>query len=227
MGCGPSFFESYLNNLPQPVQIDPTDFTAATCPIHMDATHLTDIRSLAAAHHTTPFAVLLLCFHLTLFLFNAKKHLITGVAHAGRNQTDTEETIGFFMNTLVVRNQIQADRSFSDLLTRLTHTLTRLMRHRHIPFHRISQYCQEQRKSVPCFNTLFLMQTMDLPVLSIPGNQCDRLMIQPPATNMDLTLELYEQKTWLTGWFKYRTAAFSPRIWKLFPDSFPASSPHV
>ena len=203
------FFESYLNNLPQPVQIHPTDFTAATCPIHINTNSLKHIKSLAVAHHTTPFAVLLLCFHLTLYLFHGEKDPVTGIAHAGRNQMDTEETIGFFMNTLVVRSQIHADRSFSDLLTRLTHTLTRLMRYQHIPFHRISQYCREQGQSVPCFNTLFLMQTMDLPVLSIPGNPCKRLMIQPPATNMDLTLELYEQKTGLTGWFKYRTAAFS------------------
>jgi amino acid adenylation domain-containing protein len=205
------FFESYLNNLPQPVQTDPTDFTAATCPIHMDATHLKDIRSLAAAHHTTPFAVLLLCFHLTLVLFHGEKDQVTGIAHAGRDQTDTEETIGFFMNTLVVRHHIRTDRTFIELLNQLKNILHGLMQYRHIPFYRISRFCREQGQSAPCFNALFLMQTMDLPVLSIPGNLCDRLMIQPPATNVDLTLELYEQKTRLTGWFKYRTAAFSPQ----------------
>ncbi len=203
------FFESYLTNLPQAVQVEPADFAAATHPIHMDADSLKDIKSLAAAHHTTPFAILLLCFQLTLFVFNGQKDPVTGIAHAGRNDMDTEETIGFFMNTLVVRHHIRTDRSFSDLLARLKTTLNRLMQYQHIPFYRISRFCRKQGLNTPCFNTLFLMQTMDLPAMSIPGARCERLLIQPPDTHMDLTLELYEQENQLNGWFKYRTAAFS------------------
>ena len=207
--AGRPFFESYLKHLPPPVQAGSDAFGAAIHPVAIDTEHLKKIRSLGQANHTTLFAVLLLCFQLTLFLYNRKADQVTGIAHAGRDRMDTEETIGFLMNTLVVRNRIQADQSFSDQLNRLTQILIRLMQYSHIPFHRISQYCREQGQPTPCFNALFLMQTMDLPVLSIPGAKCDRLMIQPPDTNMDITLELHEQNTQLTGWFKYRTAAFS------------------
>jgi len=205
------FFESYLKHLPQPVQTTSDVFAAAIHPVTIDTEHLEKIRCLSVSHHTTPFAVLLLCFQLTLFLYNREADQVTGIAHAGRDRMDTEETIGFLMNTLMVRNRIQADQSFSDQLIRLTQILTRLMQYRHIPFHRIFQYCRDQGRHTPCFNALFLMQTMDLPVLSIPGTKCHRLMIQPPDTNMDLTLELHEQNNQLTGWLKYRTAAFSDR----------------
>jgi len=205
------FFENYLKNLPQPVVPDATAFEAAILPIVIDTSHLEKIRSLSAALHTTPFAFLLLCFQVSLFLYSGKNDQVTGIAHAGRDRIDTENTIGFFMNTLVARHWIRADRSFRDQLTQLTQTLARLMRYRHIPFHRIAQHCREKGQNASCFTTLFLMQTMDLPVLSIPETTCERLTIQPPDTNMDLTLELHEQNTQFTGWFKYRTAAFSDR----------------
>lgn len=84
------FFDDYLKNLPQPILTDPTGFAAAFCPVAIDADCLMDIRSLAAAHHTTPFAVLLLCFQLTLYRFNGIPDQVTGIAHAARDDMDTE-----------------------------------------------------------------------------------------------------------------------------------------
>ncbi|MCF8113218.1 MAG: amino acid adenylation domain-containing protein [Desulfotignum sp.] len=205
------FFTTYLKNLPITVQAEQPGFETATHALEINTDHLNSIRKLAVAHHTTPFTVLLLVFQLALFLCTREKDQVTGIAYAGRDQVDTEHIIGFFMNTLVVRNPVRTDKNFIHLLEQLKGILDTLMQYRHIPFHRISRFCREQGHSTPCFNALFLMQTMDLPVLSLPDTKCERLTVQPPGSNIDITLELYEKKDVVTGWFKHNTKTFSAR----------------
>ncbi|MBU0972680.1 MAG: amino acid adenylation domain-containing protein [Proteobacteria bacterium] len=206
------FFTRYLKDLPQNSPAT-EGFEARVLPLEISADQYQQIKKIAREHNTSAFAVLLSFFQILLFTHTHEDDQVTGIAHAGRNLVETESLIGFLMNTLVARNRIHLDMTFDRFLTQVKKNLDTLFQYGHIPFQRISKFCREQgRDSGPTstvFQSLFLMQTMAFPNLDLLGTQSDYVHFKTSAANTDITLELYEKKDGVTGWFKYRTQAFS------------------
>lgn len=211
------FFSAYLMGLPTNNSSGSDGFEAATWPIKIEFTPYGRIKEIAREHHTSAFAVLLSIFQLLLFSHTNQDDQVTGIAHANRNRVETESVIGFLMNTLVARNRVRIDMSFSQFLTQVKKNLETLFQLGHIPFYQISQYCQEMGQgkdkghNKDIFQSLFLMQTMEFPSLDLLETQSQYLHFKTDRANTDITLELYEKKTGAMGWFKYRTQAFSSK----------------
>lgn len=205
------FFTSYLKHLPQNDRSGLGGLEAKTRPVEIGNDQYQRIQELARKHHTSAFAVLLSFFQVLMFVHTNQDDQVTGIAHAGRNQVETEPLIGFLMNTLVARNQLRFDMRFSRFLTRVKTNLDTIFRYSHIPFHQISNFCHEQGQSKDIFQSLFLMQTMDFPFLELENTQSDYTHFKTRTANTDITLELYEKDSGATGWFKYRVDAFSPK----------------
>ena len=87
--------------------------------LESDGTPLTD---LAARHGASPFMVLLAAFKALLHRYTHQSDILVGSPVAGRNRLETEELIGFFINTLVLRTDLSRNPSFEDLLHRVRET---------------------------------------------------------------------------------------------------------
>lgn len=208
------FFTSYLKDLPQNqnrVSRDLSDFSGACFPVKIDVDTYNKIKNLALENQTTPFTVLLSLFQLLLFAETGQDDQITGVAYAGRDRVETESIIGFLMNTLVVRNIIKSDKSFNFFLSNMKKTLGKIFRYKNIPFQKINRLCQETSQRGKVFESMFLMQTMDLPPLILQEIEIEDIHVDMGKANCDITLELYERKSGLEGWFEYRTNIFTPK----------------
>jgi amino acid adenylation domain-containing protein len=215
------FFSTYLMGLPMGLPKNSSsgsgEFEAATWPIKIETAHYGRIKEIAREHHTSAFAVLLSFFQLLLFSHTNQNDQVTGLAYANRNRVETEPVIGFLLNTLVARNHVRIDMGFSQFLAQVKKNLETLFEFGQIPFYQISQYCQElghdrdpdHNKDI--FQSLFLMQTMELPLLDLLETQSEYLHFKTNEANTDITLELYEKDSGAMGWFKYRTKAFSSK----------------
>ena len=220
------FFSTYLMGLPMmdlPMGLPKNSssgsggFEAATWPIIIETAHYGRIKEIAWEHHTSAFAVLLSIFQLLLFSQTNQDDQVTGLAHANRNSVEIEPVIGFLMNTLVARNRIRIEMGFSQFLTQVKKNLETLFQLGHIPFYQVSQHIQElgqgkdKNHNKDIFQSLFLMQTMELPSLDLLETQSQYLHFKTNEANTDITLELYEKDSGAMGWFKYRTRAFSSK----------------
>ena len=206
-----SFYKTYLADLPQYKTAKSLNFEASVVPV--DIPHKQEIQTLAKQLQTSPFTILLTFFQILLFSKDHRTDQVTGIAYANREDVAAEEMIGFFMNTLAVRNSILADLTFKETFARVKQTLDNLFRHAQTPFRDISRLSREASGQASgqsdLFTSLFLMQTMDFPFLEIPGTKSRFLDHKPKTTNVNLTLELYETDTGFAGTFKYRTHLFS------------------
>lgn len=203
------FFRDYLQDLPRGTVDGDQGFEADVCLFSIDENKYDRIKKIARDNNTSVFTILLSFFQILMFSTGNENDQIAGIAYAGRNRIETESLIGFLMNTLTARNQIRTELCFTELLARVKKNLEAIFKYVDIPFYEAGRFCREQGRTGPVFNCLFLMQTMDFPFLDLPEIKSDYLYAKTKAANVDITLELYEERSGISGWFKYRTGRFS------------------
>lgn len=204
-----TFFIQYLADLPKPPALPENTFNAATCPVCLEAPLYAKLQAMARQHNTTCFALLLAIFQIALALRTTREDQITGIAYAGRDRLESESVTGCLMNTLVVRNKVPLQASFTRFLAQMKKTLDTVFHYRDIPFRSLQTLCQEQGRSGEIFDALFLMQTMPLDPLSLGNLEIRRHPETTHQANTGLTLELYETASGGSGWLKYRTGQYS------------------
>ena len=203
------FFRHYLRNLPTNKKRSTKQLTGARFPVSIDENTYNKVKNLALENNTTPFTVLLSFFQILLFAETGQNDQITGIAYAGRDSIESESIIGFLMNTLVIRNVINIDHGLNAFLENVKSSLKKIYRYRKIPFQTINRLYQDIDSRESIFDSMFLMQTMGLPRLDLQEIDARYLPIDMQKASCDITLELFEDASGLSGWFEYRTTLFT------------------
>ena len=95
------------------------------------------LQGMAAQRHATLFMVLLAGFFVFLNRLTGQRDLIVGMPVAGRDHPDVKEVIGFFVNTVMLRHQVDREESFAQLLERVRDRTLAVLRHQHYPFEQL------------------------------------------------------------------------------------------
>ncbi len=74
------------------------------------------IRSLAQAEGVTMYALFLTFYNILLSKISNQSDIVVGTATAGRHHSDLEGLVGMFVNTLALRNNVNAEATFSKVL---------------------------------------------------------------------------------------------------------------
>ncbi|MFX5756226.1 condensation domain-containing protein, partial [Acinetobacter baumannii] len=74
------------------------------------------LQALAQREGTTLFMLLLASFQALLHRYSGQDEIRVGVPVANRNRVETERLIGFFVNTQVLRADLDTQMPFLDLL---------------------------------------------------------------------------------------------------------------
>src|SRR4051794_23417421 len=123
----------------------PTDRSRPAVQTYRGATHSLALpRTLSEALTTlsrrsgvTLFMTLLAAFKTLLFRYAGQDDIVVGAPIAGRNRGETEELIGCFLNTLVLRTSLAGDPSFRELLGRVRETTLGAYAHQDLPFEKL------------------------------------------------------------------------------------------
>ncbi|MEO1623643.1 MAG: amino acid adenylation domain-containing protein, partial [Bacteroidota bacterium] len=83
------------------------------------------------------FTALMSCLKILCFRYTGQKDLIIGTPVAGREHPDLEHQIGFYVNTLVCRTQLQQEDSFATVFGQVTGQLMQSYAHQQYPFDRL------------------------------------------------------------------------------------------
>src|SRR6185312_14300474 len=73
------------------------------------------LTQLGARHGATLFMVTLAAFKALLNRYTQQEDIVIGSPIAGRNRVETEQLIGFFVNTLLLRTDIAGNPTFDEL----------------------------------------------------------------------------------------------------------------
>ena len=112
-------------------------FRGAGVPLRLRASVLGGFRRLAQRAGVTSFMLLLAGFQALLARWTGQSDICVGAPVAGRAQVETEELIGFFANTLVLRADLAGEPTMLELLARVRDGVLEAYAHQDLPFEKL------------------------------------------------------------------------------------------
>ena len=118
--------------------------------------------SLAARERATLFMVLLAGFKVLLYKYTGQTDICVGTPVANRTRKELEKVIGFFINSLVLRSDLNGNPSFHQCLVQLKKNALKAYQHQDVPVDLIVEKVVKQRDvSIrPLFQVLFILQNL-------------------------------------------------------------------
>ncbi|MFF9428396.1 amino acid adenylation domain-containing protein [Streptomyces sp. NPDC014746] len=195
----------------------------ASLPITVPPAVADAVRAAAAEHDTTPFVVLLTAFQLLLSRYTGRQDIAVGVPMAGRDEEATQELIGCFVNTIVIRTDWADDPGFSDLVRHNKLRVLDAVEHSHVPFDVLVNELAPERdlSTPPLVQAMFSYGNGDPDAIALPGVEALRIPDLSENSKLDLTLQLdSEADGAMSGALEYSTALFEPDTAQRFADNF-------
>ncbi|WP_433375422.1 amino acid adenylation domain-containing protein [Streptosporangium sp. CA-115845] len=118
---------------------------------------------LGREHGATMFMVLLAAYQVLLSRHSGRSDILVGTATAGRDRVELEPVVGYLSDTLVMRGDLSADPTFSDLLRETRTGVLDAFSHRGVPFEELVRALEVERDltRTPLFQTMLILHTQD------------------------------------------------------------------
>ena len=168
------------------------------------------LKQLCQAEGVTLFVLQLAAFQALLYRYTGQQDVVVGSPVANRNQTATEQLIGFFLNTLVLRTQLSAEWSFRELLAHVRETCVEALAHQDLPFEKLVEELRPERSRShsPLFQVMFASQDTPEEDLELPGLRVSSLNLGVASALFDLTLNMLDTDEQAIGSLQYNTDLF-------------------
>ncbi len=168
------------------------------------------LRTLAGAEGATPYMALLAVFQVLLARHSGRSDIAVGTPIAGRDRSDLEAMVGYFVNMLVMRTDLAGEPSFRDLVTRVRDTTLDAFEHAQVPFDRLVAALAPVREPGvnPLFQVSFALHNIAERPLELAGLACDSTRLRPGTTRFDLSLAMTEREGGLDAELEFATALF-------------------
>ncbi|WP_421558599.1 non-ribosomal peptide synthetase [Pseudomonas canadensis] len=152
------------------------------------------IRQTAQANESTPFMLLLAAFQSLLHRYSGQRDIRIGVPNANRPRQETQGLVGFFINTLVLRAELDGRLPFNELLAATRQAALGAQAHQDLPFEQLLEAFPQAREQ-GLFQVMFNHQQRDLSALRrLPGMLADELPWHSREAKFDLQLHTEEDR---------------------------------
>lgn len=168
------------------------------------------LQRLSRQEDATLFMVLLAAWQTLLHRYSGQDDILVGSPIAGRTRVETENLIGFFLNTLVFRGDLSGDPTFRELLKRVRQTALGAYAHQDLPFEQLVDALQLERdlSRSPLFQAMFVLQNEPLRPLELAGLKLQPVQVHSGTAKFDLLLSLEESAEGICGFLEYNTDLF-------------------
>lgn len=168
------------------------------------------LKALSQQEGVTLFMTLLAAFQTLLYQYTGQDDIIVGTPIAGRDRIETEKLIGIFINTLVLRTQIETNLTFRELLSRVCEVALGAYAHQELPFEKLVEELQPERNlsRTPLFQILFQLRNLPNEVVEVQGLKIDDYQLDTGIAGLDITLEILDESEGLDCVFRYNTDLF-------------------
>ena len=172
----------------------------------------------------TLFMTLLAAFQVFLYRLTGQTDIVVGTDVANRTHVETEKLIGFFVNLLALRTDIQRSSSFRHLLQYVRAMVLEAYTYQELPFELVIEHLKVERKGkrIPLVHVLFVMQNIPESALSLPGIEFETMGNVSTAAKFDLALFLQEGPDGIRGSVVYRREFFGEQTIAVWMRRFEA-----
>ncbi|MCE7000690.1 non-ribosomal peptide synthase/polyketide synthase [Saccharothrix sp. S26] len=168
------------------------------------------LRELARAVDGTLFMALLAACEVLLHRWSGQDDFAVGTVASGRDRPETQDLVGFFVNTVALRARVEPSATFPEFLSRTRKTVLDAFAHQDVPFERVVDAVQPDRDTsrTPLFQAVVALQNAPQ-APGFPGLAAHDVAQPTVNTNFDVTVEFTEVADGgLHGSVEYNTDLF-------------------
>ncbi|MGW0737093.1 amino acid adenylation domain-containing protein [Streptomyces sp. NPDC002851] len=168
------------------------------------------VRTLGLGENATPFVVLQTAFAVLLARRSGARDIVLGTPVANRRAAELEGLIGMFVNSLVLRTEVDPDLGFRELLGRVREQTLRDLEHQHVPFDVLVRRLNPERSAAhsPLFQIMFVYQNNEAARLDLDGLVATPVRSPEQDAQTDLVLDVLEEADGLRLRWRFNTDLF-------------------
>ncbi|WP_377863492.1 amino acid adenylation domain-containing protein [Bacillus sp. R86525] len=189
------YWKNQLKNAPNLIEL-PTDFSRPAIQNYkgslysfwLSGADIEELEMICQENGSTLFMGLLTIYNILLHRYTGQEDIIVGTVTANRNSIELEEIIGFFVNTLPIRNDLSNDPTFEELLMKVRNSCLGAYAHQEVPFEMLVDQLKPERNLsyTPIVQTLCILQSAS-DTLQLPGLKVSRVEVDYDTAKFDLT----------------------------------------
>ena len=158
----------------------------------------------------TMYMILLAAFQLLLSRYSGQNDVVVGTSVANRTRAETEGLIGFFINNLALRTNLEGQPSWRTLLMRVREVALGAYAHQEMPFEKLVEELQPERdlSHHPLFQVMLTFLNAPKEQLQLKGLELSQVGTDVGVSKFDITLFLQETEDGVGGGIEYNTDLF-------------------
>ncbi|TWP54344.1 amino acid adenylation domain-containing protein [Lentzea tibetensis] len=168
------------------------------------------LSGLARSADTTLFAGLVAVCQVLLARYAGQDDVAIGTVTSGRNRPEVTRMVGFFVNTVVLRSQVDDRLTFREFLDRVNDTVLDAFARDETPLDRLVDAVQRDRDPSrnPLFDVMVLLHNASPEPPRFTGLCTEPVSLTSESATFDLSWEFQEQDGRLSGALEYNTDLF-------------------
>ncbi|MEO7534005.1 MAG: condensation domain-containing protein, partial [Ferruginibacter sp.] len=166
------------------------------------------LHDLSRQQGTTLFITLLSAFNVLLHRYTGQQDICVGTSIGNRPQRELENLVGFFVNTLALRSEVNSDLSFTDLLQQVKITTFGAYSNQEVPFEKVVETVVKERdpSRSPLFQVMLVLHNIPASSqLQLGELNLSAENYEPNTVKFDLTFFITETENGLHGSVRYST----------------------
>jgi amino acid adenylation domain-containing protein len=183
------------------------------------------IRQIVAETQTTFYILFLAVFNILLSKYCGQEDIVIGTSIAGRPHADLEHIMGFFVNTLAIRNYPEREKSVSEFLEEVKQNSLRAFENQDYQFETLINKLGIKRDSSrnPLFDFHFTFQNVD--ALSFTEKKIKDVVFksyefEEKTTQFDIIVHAFEEDDAISFTLRYCTVLFKKETIEKFVSHF-------
>ncbi|PLX88596.1 MAG: hypothetical protein C0614_02395, partial [Desulfuromonas sp.] len=147
------------------------------------------LANLATELNVTLFDLLMALVKTLLYRYTSAEDIIVGTPSAGRVHPDLEHQVGFYVNTLALRDRIDPEGSFIELVRTVHLTNTAGLEHQSYPFDTLVDELELPRDTSrnPLFDVVIALQNVTEAAVDLGPVHSETVEMSRPVSHFDLT----------------------------------------
>lgn len=168
------------------------------------------LRAIGAAHGVSLYTTMLAAFSMFIYRITAQDDFVIGIPIDGRIPGQTDNLLGFFVDTLPLRVQVTGDIKYTNLLSAVSKGVMGALQHHEVPFARLVQELKlpRDRGLAPLIQVMFGLLPKDSRALPPDAARFERINVDLDNARFDFLMMLEEEAEGLHGLVEYSSDLF-------------------
>ncbi|MCP4156418.1 MAG: non-ribosomal peptide synthetase, partial [bacterium] len=192
-------------------------FEGAAVESRLDETLTAQLKKQAQKNETTIFMLLLAAYTIQLSRYSGQEEIVVGTPATGRKNSDLEQIVGMFSNTLALRNRPQQNNTFQRYLKEVKEKSLKAFENQDYQFEMLVEKLGLPREGLrnPMFDVMFNFQN-EATFNAVERRTQNQPEFTTTTTHFDISLQGAETGNQLTFALNYRTGLFKKETMERF-----------